>query len=411
MGQGGQKENLRVLKMRACAAVLKMTLLLLNLLCAAATVRVSLLPTLGAPQLVFPGGTSPGSCDPWDLPDAPARAWRDANKIVHLAASWATSRFGTGPTLSGAKHTCAVVYNSTFSGENSLYEDHEWILAPYALDDGSVFALAHQEYHGWEHKNCSVPPSQLVQDCWMVALTLFTSPDGGFTFRHAAPAPDHLVANAPYPYVPDRSGFGYGDPSGIVFHDGFFYVFMHSRQNHSAVAAGTVLMRSANLSDPRSWSCWNGTNFGVVFVDPYEVPPPDPALLASHVCTPIADLGHYVWLSLKFSTFYNRWLLTGQGGPVTLPNGTVVGAAYIFALSAGTDLLHWEPPQLLREKPTFVQNYASLLDEASPTTNFDTLGQHAYFYYTALNMSCAPPGCRDLMRQPVVFAPPASQPG
>jgi hypothetical protein len=45
-------------------------------------------PALGEPELVFRGGTSPGSCDSFDLPDAPARAWRDGTGQVHLAANW-----------------------------------------------------------------------------------------------------------------------------------------------------------------------------------------------------------------------------------------------------------------------------------------------------------------------------------
>jgi hypothetical protein len=72
-------------------------------------------------------------------------------------------------------------------GDNSLYEDREWRSTAACC----VFAVAHQEYHGWERSNCSAPPSLLVD--WMVALTLFTSPYGGFTFRHAAPAPGYLA--------------------------------------------------------------------------------------------------------------------------------------------------------------------------------------------------------------------------
>lgn len=307
-------------------------------------------------------------------------------------------------------HTCDVAYNSSFSGVNALYEDNEWILAPYALDGDVVMALAHQEYHGWENHNCSAatPPAELTKECWMVAITLFASTDGGYTFKHAAPAPAHLVANAPYEYVPNGSGYGYGDPSGIAFLQGFYYLFVHSRVNYSAVEAGTSLMRAANLSDPRSWRCWDGSAFEATFVDPYAVPRPDPATLAAHVCTPIAELGTFVWLSLKFSTFYGAFVMVGQGGPVARPDGTVVENAYVFTLSAAADdLLHWGPPQLLREKQksgVLTENYASLLDEGSPSKNFDTVGQNAYFYFTAINSSCRPPGCRDLMRQPVVFA-------
>lgn len=64
---------------------------------------------VGPPELVFTGGTSDGSCDDFDLPDMPARAWRDASGTVTLAASWATSRFSRGPSLDLVKHSCHVV--------------------------------------------------------------------------------------------------------------------------------------------------------------------------------------------------------------------------------------------------------------------------------------------------------------
>lgn len=76
----------------------------------------------------------------------------------------------------------------------------------------TVMGIAHQEFHGFEHGNCSlcvpgqhtpgcVLPANKVKDCWMVALTSTVSTDGGFTFHHTAPPPGHLIAAAPYPYL------------------------------------------------------------------------------------------------------------------------------------------------------------------------------------------------------------------
>ena len=87
----------------------------------------------------------------------------------------------------------------------------------------------------------------------------------------------HLVANAPYPYAPDHSEFGYGDPSGIFRHrsDGHFYMTATSRTRHEAVLPGTVLLRTDNLRGWKSWRCWNGADFTTTFVDPYAEPRPD----------------------------------------------------------------------------------------------------------------------------------------
>ena len=385
--------------------------------------------TMGPPQLVFRGGTSPGSCDDFDLPDAPARAWRDGSGNVHLAASWATSRFSHGPELGSVKHSCEVAFNSTMSGENALYADHEWILAPFVLEDNvTVMGLAHQEYHGFEHNNCStcvpghhtpgcVLPSDKVKDCWMVALTSTVSTDGGYTFQHTAPPPGHLVANAPYPYAPGHSEFGYGDPSGIFRHrsDGHFYMSATSRTRHEAVLPGTVLLRTDNLRDWKSWRCWNGADFSATFVDPYAEPRPDPTTLAQHVCKPVPDLDFTV-LSIKWSTFLQAFIATGQG-IFRFENGTALpGASYIYKTSTDDTLLHWSEAKLLRPKLTagppewgISENYASLLDDTATSMNFEEVGQRAWFYFTRQTRhpngtQCSrPPFCRDLYRQRVTF--------
>lgn len=386
------------------------------------------MPALGEPELVFRGGTSPGSCDDFDLPDAPARAWRDGTGQVHLAASWATSRFSRGPDLGSVTHSCDVVFNSSMSGQNSLFADHEWILAPWMLDDNqTVMGIAHQEYHGFEHDNCSickpghrtsgcVPASDKVKSCWMVALTSTISTDGGMTFKHTAPPPGHLVANAPYPYLPDRSEFGYGDPSGIFHHrnDGHYYLSATSRTRHDDVLPGTVLLRTNDLRDWRSWRCWDGQGFSTTFVDPYAVPRPDPATLGQHVCKPVRDLDFTV-LSIKYSTHFNAYIATGQG-VFRYPNGTALrGSSYMYKLSLDDSILRWSEAKLIRPKKSssppdwgVTENYASLLDDTASSANFEEVGQEAWFYFTRttrrLNGTCAkPPFCRDLYRQRISF--------
>ncbi len=228
---------------------------------------------VGNSTTVFYGGTSPGSCDDYDLPDAPARAWRTSDGRVRLAAAWATLYISHGASLDNVTHSCDVAFNSTMSGINSLYSDHEWLVAPWLLQDGqTVIGYMHQEYHGWQHKNCSVSPKKhgLQQHCWMVAMTSTISSDGGNTFQHTRQPPGHLVAAAPYPYVPDHSEFGYGDPSGIIKHqtNGYFYMTLHSRRKLSLLESGTCIMRTNDPRDIRSWRGWNGSDFSVSFADP-----------------------------------------------------------------------------------------------------------------------------------------------
>jgi hypothetical protein len=92
----------------------------------------------GSAEVVFFGGASNGSCADYDLPDAPARAWRSSDGTVHLAAAWAALYMSSGRSLLSVEHSCAVAFNSTMSGVNSLYADHEWLVAPWILEDNKT---------------------------------------------------------------------------------------------------------------------------------------------------------------------------------------------------------------------------------------------------------------------------------
>lgn len=249
----------------------------------------------------------------------------------------------------------------------------------------------------------------------MVAMTSTVSRDGGLTFVHSADPPGHLVAAAPLQYDPNHSEFGYGDPSGIIRHrgDGMYYMTLHSRTTHGVIIAGTGLMRTANVQDWKSWRCWNGTAFSVAFVDPYAVPRPNPETLSRHICAPIHTLNFTV-LAVKWSDHFGRYIAIGEG-PFRLSNGSRI-SAFMYTLSAPDDdrLTRWEsPPRLIRpmiQNSLSGDNYPSLLDNMSSSSNFETIGRQAWLYFTRQTRStdptdpCGhPPFCRNLMRQRIIF--------
>ena len=63
---------------------------------------------------------------------------------------------------------------------------HEWVHAPFTLDGAKVYALIHDEYHGWEHtgmcssqgrppnrpKALTIPVAGFNPGCWYNAITL-----------------------------------------------------------------------------------------------------------------------------------------------------------------------------------------------------------------------------------------------
>src|SRR5262245_20025790 len=104
---------------------------------------------IGPEQTVFDWTTQ--RCDDDHIPDLPARAFKDSTGQVQLTMSDPTNRRLIGPTLDTVAVDCGVTMSSHGNADPSTYDDQEWIASPYTLDGANVYALVHDEYHGWEH--------------------------------------------------------------------------------------------------------------------------------------------------------------------------------------------------------------------------------------------------------------------
>lgn len=92
--------------------------------------------------------SSEESCAGRDMPDLPARAFRDAVGQVVLFAGDIASRRMVGPSLTELTHECQPVMRSSYDPDPSHYDFEEWIGAVYTTDGEHVDALVHMEYHG-----------------------------------------------------------------------------------------------------------------------------------------------------------------------------------------------------------------------------------------------------------------------
>jgi hypothetical protein len=345
----------------------------------------------GPPQLVFDWATN--RCVDTDIPDLPARAFRSADGRTQLIAADDVNRRFTGPDLDHLTHECAVILGSDRNADPAAYDDAEWIAAPYTPDGNTVYALVHDEYHGWEHGQCAV--TYYDPGCWFNAITLAISTDGGATYvDHPAP---RLVATVPDRYVPGEGATGVFSPSNIVRNpaDGFYYTLAYVNLRNSYI--GNCLLRTKDLIDPSSWRAWSGgTSFTMTFNDPYG-DNPNPS---QHLCIPVSRQlpGDMQPNSLTYSTEARQWLWIGQA----------VGGAY-FSLSP--DLIHWSTPELFYPaqitwnyqcgNPDPIE-YPSLIDPASTDRNFGTVGKTAYLYFTQFHYAnCQQNLNRDLVRVPI----------
>jgi hypothetical protein len=101
---------------------------------------------IGQEEIVF--DWTRDRCDMADIPDAPARAFRDADGKIQLIASHYISRRMIGDTLNSVKHKCDIIMNSHNDTNPSKFDYKEWINSLYTLDGNTIYALVHNEYQG-----------------------------------------------------------------------------------------------------------------------------------------------------------------------------------------------------------------------------------------------------------------------
>ncbi len=364
-----------------------------------AKVRVS-----GFKQVVF--DYSREACSKWNVPDTPARAFRDSKGRVQLILGSFDNYRMVGRTLGRLEVECDPVMRSASNPNPAKFEDREWITSLFTRDGKKVHALLHNEFQGYRHPGRCATGDYVT--CWYNAVTQAVSNDGGASFSHRA-GPRHLVAAVPYRYKPDSGPVGLFEPSNIVFNpeDDKYYSLVRA-ERHRSQRVGTCLMRTPNLADPDAWRAWDGEDFSVRFDDPYHGPVTS---AGRHVCAPVAfNEIQSMTSSLTFNTYFDQWLLVGLSGVFDASRNEVIHGIY-YSLS--DDLLHWSKRKLLREKELLWTHrcgdpdpilYPSLIDPGSPSRSFDVSGRRPYLYYTQFHYAdCKPGPNRDLMRVRVEF--------
>ncbi len=343
----------------------------------------------GAPEPVFDWARD--ACEEADFPDAPARAFRTADGGVRLFASHYRARAMAGPDGDHLGHDCAVAFQGEGSGDPARHSDLAWLISPYALGDGRVFALVHNEFQG--HRHPHVCAAGEYHACWENSITWAMSEDDGRSFQ--APAPERrLIAGLPWAYDRrrDRPG-GYFNPSNIVAHDGAWYALVWARPYRDQ-AGGACLLRTTRLDDPAAWRAWDGTGFTVAFADPARDDIADPA---RHLCAPVGVGSFGSAPSSLVRDAASGMFLALQAGNMPHDGGTLPGVW----LAASRDLVDWSAPRLVWQIPVWRPRgcdperdpapwslaYPALIDFASPTANFETVSDAAWLYFTRYRLS------------------------
>jgi hypothetical protein len=223
--------------------------------------------------------------------------------------------------------------------------------------------------------------------CWWNALVGLSSRDGGTTFQR--PASGSLVAAPRGPY--DSSGrkpVGYFSPSNIISREGGLFTFLFA-EPHGTQPRGPCLLRRDASGPGASWRAWNGRSFSADLSTGAEA------------CVPIAGIGATITSVARLSDQDGfAALIAAARGVDTVRRGVYI--AY------SDDLFRWSTPQLLFEAPIMFNygcddnvayGYPSLLDAASLSRNFETVGADAWLYLTRFSVvACKLGRERDLVR-------------
>lgn len=344
----------------------------------------------GRPEMVFDADHD--GCGPDDQPDAPARAFRDADGRIHLFASSSTNRPFVGPGLAGLRHSCVSAYQGKHRADPAAFDDFGWLAAFWTEDGRRVTGLVHNEFHGWLRPALCPSGDQLA--CWYNAITLAQSDDGGVRFARV-PGAAGLVAAPGHRFRADlHSQSGYFNPSNIVADGGYFYAFMALIDPISS-RWGSCLFRTDDVADGRRWRGWDGQGFTVAAPSPYgatAAPPdgkpdgaPDGKPDGARLCQPIANL-MFVVGSVQRHVPSGRWVAVMRFNVWDRPTHGEVPGVYA---AQSADLLHWSQPVLLLSDAQArtltgdaegVQRYPALLDDSTGDRNFATVGDAPRLY-------------------------------
>lgn len=263
-------------------------------------------------------------------------------------------------------------------------------------NDGDLYSVAYLEFLGWEvwgydSPECPNPNvGTLAEECWMSALILVKSTDGGVTWDKAGITPsEYLVASSPYKYREQENSARHGVfflHNGLFKIGNYYYLDLEFWGENFKIAS---YARTNDITDASSWRYFDGEDFTIPNVNPYLEIVSDPS---SHL-PPSRDnyrldfnTNKELVEGLSYSSYFNKYIYIRER--VFFGNPEVKPGIYYHLSDDG---FNWSGPSLILpykgnfDKATLPEGgqryeivYPSLVDQVNPGGN---IGEHAYLLW------------------------------
>ncbi|WP_417845019.1 hypothetical protein [Thalassospira sp.] len=348
--------------------------------------------------------TAVNACDDSHLPDAPARAFRDAQGRMVLFAPNFRNRAFVGQNLESLHKDCNSRFKAAGKADPGMLDDRTWLHAIYTDDGETVYALGSASFMPYRH-DMPCANAKKRTDCWINGLVTLKSTDGGQHFDYQAKPPHHAPFPPPMAYRDDRKRApSYVTATNIVRWNDYLYSIVW-RRGADWKSSRNCLAR-ANADDPSRWQIWDGKKFvDAARLTPdkgWEVYQTDCARVGPYGLTSIRGIVRHEASNTFIAVYKHRR---------KHKDGTSEHGIYY---STSKDMIKWSMPKMLLAadlKPdagpgdAFVA-YPSIIDEDSKDRIFGTVDAQASLLYVKLvpvqrNGKWAM--TRKLMRQPIRF--------
>ena len=329
-------------------------------------------------------------CDTENIPDAPARIFKNAQGELKIFAADTGNRALRRTSEGQWVSECDITIKSKKSEKPEEYADSSWIAALWTDDGNDIAGLIHHEYQAYRHPGrCKF---KQYEPCWYNTITSAKSLDGGLSFIQSNPP--IVVAAIPFTQDVDQGRRrGFFSPSNIIFDGENWTVFLFTT-GWAGQPSGSCIFRTNNVKDPSSWLAYDGKGFNSTFPDPYR--------------NSLTELGK------RCQTVHER----SFGSVVKIRNSNTYLASIIrrrddgvhyVAVLVSRNLLNWSDPiDLLKVDvvgdTTCRSKFAfpSIVDFTAPGRNFDTVGDSATLLITKFNLHNCKDGLdRDLVAYPL----------